>query len=355
MSMFNVAIINGDGYSEILTAAAKKVLTAVSEKLGFSLNFHPVDARAFLGKSESEILKTDEYKVVKSADAAIAGAFSSDFARGSVHDDVITLICKNLGLFGCFRSIKSFYNTINCSALNDKDEVSNVDFLIVHDIAARQFVEKGYKTGKVGREAYDVVTLPEMYAERIGRVAYELAEKRKNRLASVDLADTFNTEFLRRKITHEINEDYPLVNLTSYTLESVVTPLLFSPSSFDVIVANENASDTLFSLGAAISGGFGNLCEGYLGDAATGLYKPAKVARFDAKNPHGVNPAGIILAAAKMLEYSFDKSLAKTAVENAVEEVISQNFVTHDMKNGRDETQKVISTEEFTDEVIKRL
>ena len=225
----------------------------------------------------------------------------------------------------------------------------------MHDIAARQFVEKGYKTGKVGREAYDVVTLPEMYAERIGRVAYELAEKRKNRLASVDLADTFNTEFLRRKITHEINEDYPLVNLTSYTLESVVAPLLFSPSLFDVIVANENVSNTLFSLGAAISGGFGNLCEGYLGDAATGLYKPAKVARYDAKNPHGVNPVGIILAAAKMLEYSFDKSLAKTAVENAVEEVISQNFVTPDMKNGRGETQKVISTEEFTDEVIKRL
>lgn len=137
MSMFNVAIINGDGYSEILTAAAKRVLTAVSEKFGFSLNFHPVDARTFLGKPESEILKTDEYKVVKSADAAIAGAFSYDFARSSVHDDVITLICKNLGLFGNFRSIKSFYNTINCSALNDKDEVSNVDFLIVHDIAAR--------------------------------------------------------------------------------------------------------------------------------------------------------------------------------------------------------------------------
>ena len=56
-----------------------------------------------------------------------------------------------------------------------------------------------------------------------------------------------------------------------------------------------------------------------------------------------------------MLEYSFDKSLAKTAVENAVEEVISQNFVTPDMKNGRDGTQKVISTEEFTDKVIKRL
>ena len=107
MSMFNVAIINGDGYSEILTAAAKKVLTSVSEKFGFSLNFHPVDARAFLGKSESEILKSDEYKVVKSADAAIAGAFSSDFTRSSVHDDVITLICKNLGLFGNFRSIKS--------------------------------------------------------------------------------------------------------------------------------------------------------------------------------------------------------------------------------------------------------
>lgn len=162
-----------------------------------------------MGKSESEILKTDEYKVVKSADAAIAGAISYDFAHSSVHDDVITIICKNLGLFGNFRSIKSFYNTINCSALNDKDEISNVDFLIVHDIATRQFVEKGYKTGKVGREAYDAVTLPEMYAERIGRVAYELAEKRKNRLASVDLADTFNTEFLRRKITHEINEDYP--------------------------------------------------------------------------------------------------------------------------------------------------
>ena len=111
------------------------------------MNFHPVDARAFLGKSESEILKTDEYKVVKSADAAIAGAISYDLARSSVHDDVITLICKNLGLFGCFRSIKSFYNTINCSALNDKDEISNVDFLIVHDIAAKQFVEKGYKTG----------------------------------------------------------------------------------------------------------------------------------------------------------------------------------------------------------------
>lgn len=146
-----------------------------------------------------------------------------------------------------------------------------------------------------------------------------------------------------------------MVNLTSYTLESVVAPLLFSPSLFDVIVANENVSNTLFSLGAAISGGFGNLCEGYLGDAATGLYKPAKVARFDAKNPHGVNPVGIILAAAKMLEYSFDKSLAKTAVEKAVEEVISQNFVTPDMKNGRGETQKVISTEEFTDEIIKRL
>ncbi len=56
MSMFNVAIINGDGYSEILTAAAKRVLTAVSEKFGFSLKFHPVNARAFLGKSESEIL-----------------------------------------------------------------------------------------------------------------------------------------------------------------------------------------------------------------------------------------------------------------------------------------------------------
>lgn len=47
MSMFNVAIINGDGYSEILTAAAKRVLISVAEKFGFSLNFHPVDARAF--------------------------------------------------------------------------------------------------------------------------------------------------------------------------------------------------------------------------------------------------------------------------------------------------------------------
>lgn len=100
MSMFNVAIINGDGYSEILTAAAKRVLTTVSEKFGFSLNFNPVDARAFLEKSESEILKTDEYKVVKSADAAIAGAISYDFARGSIHDDVITLICKTLVYLG---------------------------------------------------------------------------------------------------------------------------------------------------------------------------------------------------------------------------------------------------------------
>jgi len=353
MTMFDIAIINGDGYSEILTESAKNVLTAVAEKFDFSLNFHTVDAHAFSEKSESEILKTEEYRIIKSSDAAIAGAFSSNFTHSS-HDDVISLICKNLGLYGNFKSIKSFSNSINCSALKDSDEVSNVDFLIVHDIGAT-FIEKGYKIGNVGRAAYDVVTLPEMYVERIGRIAYELAEKRKKHLAAVDFADTFNTEFLRRKITHEINEDYPFVNLVSYTAESVVTPLLLTPSAFDVIVANESVANALFSTGAAIVGGFGNLCEGYLGDAATGLYKPAKVARFDASNMHGVNPVGIILAAAKMLEYSLDKTTARVALENAVDGVISQNFVTPDMKNDLDEAQNVVTTEEFVNEVIKRL
>ncbi len=353
--MFDIALIYGDGYSTLLSSSAKAMLSAVAKSHGFSLLFHEIDVGAFLGKRESEIASCDEFKAIKSSDATIYTAGFNELSGFDNNNDVVSLLCKNLCLYGNFKEIKSFSCSISNSVIKNIDEAKTVDFLIVHDSALKNNFKKGYENGSAGREAYDLISLPEMYAERIARVAYELAEGRKKKLVSADFSDLFNTEFLRRKITHEINEDYPFVNLSSMTFGEVTHGLLVAPSAFDVIVANEVSAGALFEMGASIVGGYGNSCEGYLGDSATGLYKPARVAPFSVKNPHGVNPVGTLLAVSKLLKYSLDKRDASQAVEDAVTAVIDLGYVTPDMKNRNDNINKVFSAEEFTNEVISRL
>ena len=177
------------------------------------------------------------------------------------------------------------------------------------------FGEKSRKQSEEGEVAVDVCTYSTMEIERICRLAFEIARKRRKHLTSVDKANVIETSRLWREVVGRLAAEYPDVELTHMYVDNCAMQLIRHPRQFDVIVTENLFGDILTDEASMLTGSIGMLPSASLG-GAVGLYDPSHGSApiLRQKKP----PLATILSAAMMLEYSFNLAQEAREIEDAV-------------------------------------
>ncbi len=356
MKNYKIALLRGDGIGPEIVDSAVRVLEAVGEKYGIGFAFTPYLIGGAAIDAVGEPLPKTTVDGCLASDSVLLGAVGGpkwDHLAGELRPEKALLgIRAAMGLFTNLRPAK-LYPALKDECPLRADIVENgFDIMIVRELTGGiYFGERGYREGKYGKEAYDTEAYSRVEIERIARVAFETARKRRKKLTSIDKANVLETSRLWRKTVHEIASEYPDVELSDMLVDNAAMQLVRNPSQFDVIVTSNMFGDILSDEASQITGSIGMLPSASLSGGARGLYEPIHGSAPDIAGQNKANPIATILSAAMMLLYAFDEKSAADSIVSAVDGVLEAGLRTADLARGG----AALSTTEITDKIIERI
>lgn len=355
----NIALIGGDGIGPDVVAEAVKVLDAVAEKFGHEFSYTNVIAGGCAIDKFNNPLPAEQLELCLKSDAVLLGAVG-----GPKWDNLPSDMRPEKALLGLRGGMKVFANlrpAVMFPQLKDacplKNEIvkDGIDVLIVRElIGGIYFGERGFSED--GKTAWDTEKYSWHEIERIVRMGFEFAKKRRNRLCLVDKANILNSSQLWRKVTESIKGEYPLVQLSYLYVDNASMQLVKNPALFDVIVTSNMFGDILSDEAGEITGSIGMLSSASLGESGPALYEPVHGSAPDIAGKNIANPLATILSAAMMLRYSFNLEHEALAIENAVKKVLDEGFRTSDIcLNQGEKGEKLLGTVEMGNAVVKEI
>jgi len=212
--------------------------------------------------------------------------------------------------------------------------VEGVDIMVVRELTGGIYFgqPRGVFTTETGeKRGVNTMTYTESEIDRIGRVAFETAQKRSKRLCSVDKANVLEVSQFWRDRMIALSAEYPDVELTHLYVDNAAMQLVRAPKQFDTIVTSNLFGDILSDAAAMLTGSIGMLPSASLGASNPGVYEPVHGSAPDIAGQDKANPLAQVLSAAMMLRYSFDQAEAATHIEQAVLKVLDQGYRTGDI------------------------
>lgn len=356
MKTYNITVLKGDGIGPEIVNEAIKVLDRACELYNFKINYN---YQLIGGSAIDETgvpLPQATVDACKASDAVLLGAVGGpkwDKLSGNVRPEAGLLAIRSaLGLFANLRPAQIFAPLKSASPIKDSIIGDELDLLVVRElIGGIYFGERGRKDVNGAPAAYDteMYSVPEV--ERIARVAFDAARKRKGRLMSVDKANVLESSRLWRETVIRISEEYPDVELSHMYVDNCAMQLVRNPGQFDVIVTSNIFGDILSDEASMISGSIGMLASASLAEGSMGLYEPIHGSAPDIAGQGIANPLATILSTAMMLRYSFSENEAAQAIENAVNEALTTARTPDIYEEGKDK----LSTSQMGDLVVSLL
>jgi 3-isopropylmalate dehydrogenase len=330
-----IALIPGDGIGPDVVAEAVNVLNTVAKKYGHTFTYKNVIAGGAAIDKWGEPLPKDQLEICLNSDAVLLGAVG-----GPKWDNVDPSIRPEKALLGLRGGMKVYANLRPAvmfrqlkAACPLKDEVvgNGIDVLIVRELTGGiYFGDRG--TSADGKTAWDTEKYTWNEIERIVRLGFEAAQKRRKILCVVDKANILNSSRLWRKVTESIKGEYPDVTLNYLYIDNASMQLVRNPKQFDVIATSNMFGDILSDEASQITGSIGMLASASLGDGTgPGLYEPIHGTAPDIAGKDIANPLATILSAAMLLRYSFKAETEAKAIENAVDKVLDDGWRTGDI------------------------
>ena len=169
--------------------------------------------------------------------------------------------------------------------------------------------------------------------ERVARVAFEAARKRRGKVTSVDKANVLETSQLWRQTVIRVSQNYPDVTLDHLYVDACAMHLIANPRRFDVLLTENLFGDILSDEAAVITGSLGMLASASIG-GEVGLYEPVHGSAPDIAGQGIANPCGAIASAAMMLRHSFNLEQEACDIELAIEHVLEAGYRTPDIAEG---------------------
>ena len=351
-----IALLKGDGIGPEIVDSAVRVLEAVAAKYGHKFEFTPFLIGGCAIDATGAPLPEETVKGCLASDSVLLGAVGGpkwDTLPGNIRPEKALLgIRAAMELFTNLRPAQLYPALAGDCPLRADIVANGFDMVIVRELTGGiYFGERGMREGKYGEEAYDTECYSRMEIERIGRVAFETAQKRGKKLCSIDKANVLESSRLWRKVMHELAEEYPDVQLSDMLVDNAAMQLVRNPAQFDVIVTSNMFGDILSDEASQITGSIGMLPSASLGSTSRGLYEPIHGSAPDIAGKHIANPIATILSAAMMLRYSFGMGTEADDIVRAVDEVLEAGCRTADLAHGA----PALSTEEMTDAILARL
>lgn len=332
-----IAVLPGDGIGPEIVEQAVKVLKA----LGCDFEMEYADVGGVAYANHGHPLPEATLKLAKESDAILFGAvgdFKYDHLERHLRPEQAILgLRKALGLFANLRPAKCFKELTSASTLRE-EVVSGLDLVIVRELTGDIYfgTPRGRRTAPDGNfpgapEAFDTMryTVPEV--ERIARVAFEAARKRRGKVTSVDKANVLETSQLWRDTVIEVAKEYPDVPLEHMYVDNAAMQLVRAPKALDVVLTGNIFGDILSDEASMLTGSIGMLASASLNDKKQGLFEPSHGSAPDIAGKNIANPIATVLSAAMMLRYSFDMNDEADAIEKAVEKVLADGVRTGDI------------------------
>ncbi len=360
---FNLAVLPGDGVGPEVTSEAIKVLQATGILYGhdFNLNYGLVGGAAI--DSEGTALSRDTLKMCKECDSVLLGAvggpkWDDPLAQVRPEDGLLDLR-KGLGLFANLRPVKVFPMLVDGTNLKP-EVIEGVDFMFVRELTGGLYFARPKRQWRTtrGRRATDSMTYSEQEIERIVRVGFELAQKRKKKLISVDKANVLESSRLWRQVAGEVAREYPDIELENMLVDACSMRIIQNPRYFDVLVTENTFGDILTDEASMLAGSMGMLPSASLagvpeaGVKIYGMYEPIHGSAPRRAGLNMANPIATILSAAMMLRYSFGLTEAAQGIETAIDKVLEEGYRTYDIMA---EGKTKVGTREIGDLIAAKL
>ena len=355
---YTIALVKGDGIGPEIVEGAVEVLKKVGEKYGHQFIFTEYLAGGCAYDKYGKPLPEETVEGCKNSDSVLLGAVGGpkwDNVPSDLRPEKALLgLRAALGLYTNLRPAKIYPALMGACTLRPDIVEKGFDLVIVRELTGGiYFGERGRREGRYGEEAYDTEAYSVMEIERIARVAFETARKRRKNLISIDKANVLETSRLWRQTVNRIAEEYQDVEVSHMYVDNAAMQLVREPSRFDVAVTSNMFGDILSDEASQITGSIGLLPSASLGDSKCGMYEPIHGSAPDIAGTGKANPMATILSAAMMLRYSFDLSEEADCIENAVNAVLEEGFRTADIVGNSG--AEPLSCKEMTAKIIERL
>ena len=353
---YKIALVKGDGIGPEIVDSAVRVLEKIGRKFGHTFHCTPYLAGGCAIDATGIPLPQETVDGCLAADSVLLGAVGGpkwDKNPGNLRPEKALLgLRAALGLFTNLRPAKIYPALAGDCPLRPDIVADGFDMVMVRELTGGiYFGERGRREGKYGPEAYDTEAYSVMEIERIARVAFETARKRRKNVISIDKANVLETSRLWRETVHRIAEEYPDVTCTDMLVDNAAMQLVRNPAQFDVVVTTNMFGDILSDEASQITGSIGLLPSASLGSTKRGLYEPIHGSAPDIAGQNKANPIATILSAAMMLRYSFDLGAEADAIEAAVDRVLNKGLRTADLGGG----EASLGCTEMTDAILAEL
>ena len=353
---YRVVVLPGDGIGPDVTAEAVKVLCTVGDRFGheFAMEYGLIGGVSI--DETGEALGRNTVRKCKKAQAVLLGAvgdpkWDNNPAASVRPEDGLLALRKELGLFANLRPVMVFPMLVDSTNLKP-EVIRGVDFIFVRELTGGLYFgrpKRQWRTSR-GRRATDSMTYSEQEIERIVRVGFELALRRKKRVISVDKANVLESSRLWRQVAMEVARDYPDVELEHMLVDACSMRIIQNPTYFDVVVTENTFGDILTDEASMLAGSMGMLASASLagvpveGKSTFGMYEPIHGSAPRRAGLDMANPIAIVLSVAMMLRYSFGLEEEARVVEESVNGVLEEGYRTYDiMAEGKSKvgTQKM--------------
>src|SRR5262247_27713 len=311
MTTWRIAVLPGDGIGQEVTPEAVRVLEVAAKAGGFDLEFEQALVGGCAIDATGVPLPPATLALCKEAHAVLFGAVGGpkwDHApQERKPERGLLALRKELDLFANLRPATCFPMLIDASPLK-REVVEGTDIMVIRELTGGLYF--GEPRGREefadgGARAINTMAYTSREIERVARAAFDVAMKRRKRLASVDKANVLVVSQLWREVVTRVAKDYPEVQLEHVLVDNCAMALVHKPTQFDTIVTENTFGDILSDEAAILAGSMGMLPSASVGGSG-GLYEPVHGTAPDIAGQGVANPIAAILSGGMLLRYSLD-------------------------------------------------
>lgn len=334
---YRITLLPGDGIGPEIMSVAAALLNAIAPQYGltFELSDAPIGGAAI--DATGNPLPEETLAQCRQSDAvllaAIGGYQWDNLPREQRPETGLLRLRSGLGLFANLRPAKVFPQLVDASSLK-REVIEGVDILVVRELTGGIYFgqPKGIFSTETGNQrAVNTMAYEAAEVDRIAKIAFEAARKRRGKLCSVDKANVLEVSQLWRDRVGVLAQTYPDVELSHLYVDNAAMQLVRAPKQFDTIVTGNLFGDILSDEAAMLTGSIGMLPSASLGEQAPGVFEPVHGSAPDIAGQNKANPIAQVLSVAMMLRHGLNLSDPADRIESAVEKVLAAGYRTGDI------------------------
>jgi 3-isopropylmalate dehydrogenase len=347
-----IAVLPGDGIGPEVVASALHVLKALQKRHRFEVELAEYPIGGVAVHATGSPFPDSTRAGVRSADAVLLGAVGDPSLDSAPRDQKpetgLLALRAELKVYANLRPVAPHPSLSDSSPLRP-ERLAGTDLIIVRELTGGLYY--GEPRSNDGTNAVNTLKYSRGEVERIARLGFELARGRRRKLLSVDKANVLETSQLWRAVVIEVAQQYPDVALEHIYVDYAAMRLITDPASIDILLTENMFGDILSDEAAVLAGSLGLLPSASLGDG-TGLYEPIHGSAPPLAGKDLANPIGTIASLALLLRYSLRQEAAATAIERAIDTVLTQGARTRDIAGPQATT---LGTRAMTQRIVDAL